>query len=90
MLSIAKVIMQKPQILLLDEPSLGLSPKMVDFVYARIAELTSAGLTTLLAEQSVRKALSVASHVIVRVLGEVEELERTVDLGTLFLEGKIA
>jgi branched-chain amino acid transport system ATP-binding protein len=96
MLSIAKVIMQKPQILLLDEPSLGLSPKMVDFVYARIAELTSAGLTTLLVEQNVRKALSVASHVIVLVLGEVrfhgevEELERTVDLGTLFLEGKIA
>jgi branched-chain amino acid transport system ATP-binding protein len=96
MLSIAKVIMQKPQILLLDEPSLGLSPKMVDFVYSRIAELTSAGLTTLLVEQNVRKALSVASHVIVLVLGEVrfhgevEELERTVDLGTLFLEGKIA
>jgi len=95
MLSIGKVTMLKPELLLLDEPSLGLSPKMIDFVYHRVSELTSGGLTTLLVEQNVRKALSVASHMIVLVLGEVRfsgtpaELESSVDLGKLFLEGKI-
>jgi ABC-type branched-subunit amino acid transport system ATPase component len=96
MLSIAKVIMVKPRLLLLDEPSLGLSPKLVDFVYDRIGALRVGGLTTLLVEQNVPKALNVADNVIVLVLGEVRfqgppaELEETIDLGTLFLEGKIA
>lgn len=96
MLSVAKVIMQKPKLLLLDEPSLGLSPKMVDFVYERITALTKGGLTTLLVEQSVRKALSVATHVVVLVLGNVRfegspaDLESKIDLGTLFLEGRIS
>jgi branched-chain amino acid transport system ATP-binding protein len=95
MLSVAKVIMVKPRLLLLDEPSLGLSPKLVDFVYERIGALRQGGLTTLLVEQNVRKALDVADNVVVLVLGEVRfqgppaELEETIDLGTLFLEGKI-
>jgi len=95
MLSIGKVTMLKPELLLLDEPSLGLSPKMIDSVYHRVSELTNGGLTTLLVEQNVRKALSVASRMIVLVLGEVRfsgtpaELESSVDLGKLFLEGKI-
>lgn len=96
MLSIAKAIMVKPRLLLLDEPSLGLSPKLVDFVYDRIAALRQGGLTTLLVEQNVRKALDVADNVVVLVLGEVRfqgppaHLEQAIDLGTLFLEGKIA
>lgn len=96
MLSIAKAIMVKPRLLLLDEPSLGLSPKLVDLVYDRIGALREGGLTTLLVEQNVRKALDVADNVIVLVLGEVRfqgppaELEATIDIGTLFLEGKIA
>ena len=95
MLSVAKVTMLRPELLLLDEPSLGLSPKMIDFVYDRVRELTNDGLTTLLVEQNVRKALSVAGHIIVLVLGEVRfsgppaELESSVDLGKLFLEGKL-
>lgn len=96
LLSIAKVIMQDPKILLLDEPSLGLSPKMMDFVYEKLRELTSGGLTTFLVEQNVRKALEVADQIIVLVLGErrfmgtPREVEEGIDLGTLFLEGKIA
>jgi branched-chain amino acid transport system ATP-binding protein len=95
LLSIAKAIMLKPRLLLMDEPSLGLSPKMIDFVYERIQQLTVGGLTTLIVEQNVRKALSIADHVIVLVLGKVRfegsptELESSVDLGTLFLEGKV-
>ncbi len=96
LLSVAKVIMQSPQMLLLDEPSLGLSPKMIEFVYEKIGELTRSGITTFLVEQNVRKALSVADHVIVLVLGELrymgspDKLESEIDLGKLFLEGKIA
>jgi len=96
MLSIAKVLMQSPKLLLLDEPSLGLSPKMVDFIYDRVQVLAESGVNVLVVEQNVRKALSVADHVVVLVLGDVrfegtpQDLEGTVDLGTLFLEGRIA
>jgi branched-chain amino acid transport system ATP-binding protein len=96
MLSMAKVLMQNPKLLLLDEPSLGLSPKMVDFIYDKVQALAASGIDVLVVEQNVRKALQVADHVVVLVLGEVryqgspDEIEKTVDLGTLFLEGKIA
>lgn len=92
MLSLAKVIMQRPRLLLLDEPSLGLSPKVIELVYQKITELT--GLTTVIVEQNVRKALAVADHVVVLVLGtvryqgDVARLEAEVDLGRLFVEGK--
>jgi branched-chain amino acid transport system ATP-binding protein len=94
MLSIAKVVMLRPRLLLLDEPSLGLSPKMIDIVYEKIQALAEQGLTTMIVEQNVRKALSVAEHVVVLVLGQVrytggvERLENEVDLGRLFVEGK--
>jgi branched-chain amino acid transport system ATP-binding protein len=94
MLSIAKVIMLRPRLLLLDEPSLGLSPKMIDLVYEKVVELAGQGLTTMIVEQNVRKALAVADHVVVLVLGrlryqgDVARLEREVDLGRLFVEGK--
>ena len=96
MLSIAKVLMQKPKLLLLDEPSLGLSPKIVDFVYDRIQLLAKNGVDVLVVEQNTKKALSIADHVVVLVLGTVrfegapKTLEKEVDLGRLFLEGRIA
>ena len=94
MVAIAKVIMLRPRLVLIDEPSLGLSPKVIDLVYEKIADLAAAGLTTLIVEQNVRKALSVADRVIVLVLGDVRyagdvtDLENQVDLGRLFVEGK--
>ena len=96
MLSIAKVLMQKPKLLLLDEPSLGLSPKIVDFVYDRIQHLANTGVDVLVVEQNTKKALAIANHVVVLVLGDVrfegtpDSLEKEIDLGTLFLEGRIA
>jgi branched-chain amino acid transport system ATP-binding protein len=96
MLSIAKVLMQKPKLLLLDEPSLGLSPKIVDFVYDRIQHLANNGVDVLVVEQNTKKALAIANHVVVLVLGDVrfegtpDSLEKEIDLGTLFLEGRIA
>jgi branched-chain amino acid transport system ATP-binding protein len=94
MLALGKVIMLRPRLLLLDEPSLGLSPKIIDLVYEKVCLLAAQGLTTVLVEQNVRKALSVADHAMVLVLGQVryqggvDDLERDVDLGRLFIEGK--
>ncbi len=94
MLSLAKVVMQQPRVLLLDEPSLGLTPKLIDLVYEQVTTLAGEGLTTVIVEQNVRKALSVAAHVAVLVLGRLRyqgdphRLESEVDLGRLFLEGK--
>jgi branched-chain amino acid transport system ATP-binding protein len=93
MLSLAKVVMLKPRLLMLDEPSLGLSPKLVELVYEKVAFLADGGLATILVEQNVRKGLSVADHVVVLTLGQVrfggrpDRLEAEVDLGRLFLEG---
>jgi branched-chain amino acid transport system ATP-binding protein len=61
MLAIARSLMSKPKLLLLDEPSLGLSPQMIDTVFDLIAGLKKAGLTILLVEQNVALALEIAS-----------------------------
>lgn len=95
LLSIGKVPMLKPKMLLIDEPSLGLSPKMMGQVYEKIQELARGGLTVLVVEQNVRKALEIADMIVVIVLGNVRyvgtpaEIERDIDLGTLFIEGKL-
>ncbi len=61
MLAIGRALMARPKLLLLDEPSLGLAPIVVDAVYEIIGRLASDGLAILLAEQNVTKALSVAA-----------------------------
>jgi branched-chain amino acid transport system ATP-binding protein len=63
MLAICRALMAEPRLLLLDEVSLGLMPKMVDVCYEAIAGLRSAGLTVLLVEQNVYWALKVAETV---------------------------
>jgi len=94
MLSLAKVVMLQPRVLLLDEPSLGLTPKLIDQIYEQVATLAADGLTTVIVEQNVKKALSVATHVAVLVLGRLryqgppDRLEAELDLARLFLEGK--
>ena len=70
MLSIGRALMSKPQLLLIDELSLGLMPKIIDICYAAIAELQSKGLTILLVEQSTQRALEVADHVCVLESGK--------------------
>lgn len=62
MLAIARGLMARPKLLLLDEPSLGLSPKMVQTVFTIIQQLHDEGLTILLVEQNAHLALAVSSH----------------------------
>jgi branched-chain amino acid transport system ATP-binding protein len=71
MLSIAQALAGKPRVLLLDEPSAGLAPAIVEAVFARVAELRDSGLTILLVEQLAEQALAIADHVSVVDNGEI-------------------
>ena len=70
MLSIGRAMMAEPQLLLIDELSLGLMPKIIDICYEAISELKKNGLTILLVEQSTQRALDVADRVCVLESGQ--------------------
>ncbi|HVE24294.1 MAG TPA: ABC transporter ATP-binding protein [Sporichthya sp.] len=71
MLAIARALMSDPKLLLVDELSLGLSPLAVDEILARLRELNAAGLSILLIEQFVHRALDVADRIYVLKKGHV-------------------
>ena len=71
MLAFARGLMAQPQLLMLDEPSLGLAPKMVAEVYADIRRVAQAGKTVFIVEQNARAALSVAHRGYVLENGKV-------------------
>jgi branched-chain amino acid transport system ATP-binding protein len=71
MLAIARALLSRPRLLLLDEPSLGLAPKMSDFVFDLIAKLRGEGMTVLLVEQKARRTLKVADRVYLLETGRV-------------------
>jgi branched-chain amino acid transport system ATP-binding protein len=71
MLAIARALMVSPNFLILDEPSLGLAPKIVSQVFALIHELNQEGMSILLVEQNVRKSLAIAHRAYVLELGNV-------------------
>jgi branched-chain amino acid transport system ATP-binding protein len=62
MLAMGRALMSNPQVLLLDEPSMGLAPVLVDGIFETIRQLHAAGTTILLVEQNARMALQVASR----------------------------
>lgn len=62
MLAIARALISQPQVILLDEPSMGLAPLVVNEVFKVIQEIKSQGYTVLMTEQNVKKALQVADH----------------------------
>jgi branched-chain amino acid transport system ATP-binding protein len=71
MLEIARTLLQDPQLIMLDEPSIGLAPKMVDTVFATVQLLRDQGKAVLMVEQNVKKALSVSDRACVMELGAV-------------------
>lgn len=71
MLAIARALIAKPTLLLMDEPSMGLAPKIVDEVFRVMVELNQKGTTILLVEQNARRALEVAHHASVLESGRV-------------------
>jgi branched-chain amino acid transport system ATP-binding protein len=72
MLMIGRAIMAKPKILLLDEPSLGLSPVLIESIFEVIQQLNEQGTTILLVEQNTRMALSVCHYAYVLENGEIK------------------
>jgi ABC-type branched-subunit amino acid transport system ATPase component len=70
MLALARALMLDPRLLLLDEPSASLSPRMVDSVFEKIAEINRGGTAILLVEQNAREALAFSSRAYVLATGE--------------------
>jgi ABC-type branched-subunit amino acid transport system ATPase component len=69
MVAIARALMTTPKLVLLDEPSLGLSPKFVSLIFERLAEMRRAGYTLMVVEQNAARALAVADRGYVLELG---------------------
>lgn len=91
MLAIARAVIATPSVLLLDEPSLGLAPTVLDAVFDSVHRLAASGTSVLLAEQNVPRALAVANRTVVlargRVVleGPVERVANDPDLPTALL-----
>jgi branched-chain amino acid transport system ATP-binding protein len=71
MLALGRALMSRPRLLLLDEPSMGLSPLMVDKIFEVIAEVARLGVTLLLVEQNASRALALAQRAYVMESGEI-------------------
>jgi len=71
MLAMARALMSRPKLLLLDEPSMGLSPIMVDKIFEVVRDVHTQGVTVLLVEQNARRALQVADRGYVMDSGEI-------------------
>ena len=76
MLAMGRALMSQPKIILMDEPSMGLSPIFVNEIFKIIQEVSAAGVTVLLVEQNAKKALSIADRAYV------------LETGNIVLEGK--
>ena len=70
MLALARALMVDPKVLMLDEASAGLSPRLVEIVFAKVREICRAGMTIVLVEQNARAALAVSDRAYVLVEGQ--------------------
>ena len=91
MLAIARALMSKPKLLLIDEPSVGLAPILKDRLYKRIKDVQRSGVTLLLVEQDVSAALDLADRIYVLANGRIaaegtnKELMKDVDVREIYL-----
>jgi branched-chain amino acid transport system ATP-binding protein len=91
MLAVGRALMSEPKLLMLDEPSLGLAPAVVETMYDRLEQLHDAGLTLLLAEQSIPLALGIADYAYVlqtgriALQGKASELENNEQVREIYL-----
>jgi branched-chain amino acid transport system ATP-binding protein len=92
-LEVGRALLLRPRVLLIDEPSIGLSPKLVQEVMALLRALADAGTTILMVEQNVRTALKYSNRALVLEMGRLaldrpaDELLHDPDLNRLFLGG---
>lgn len=71
MLAVARALIVDPPVLILDEPSAGLSPKIVSEVFAMLKEINRSGVTVILVEQNIRAALAIADRAVILVEGKI-------------------
>jgi branched-chain amino acid transport system ATP-binding protein len=95
MLAIARSLMAQPKLLLLDEPSLGLAPVMVDRIFELIVRLRESGTTLLLVEQNASRALEIADRAyimatgVIQMEGTAEELLASPEVERVYLGGEV-
>jgi branched-chain amino acid transport system ATP-binding protein len=82
MLAMGRALMARPELLLLDEPSMGLAPILVDEIFSIITKINSTGTTILLVEQNAFKALSIANRAYVLETGEITKSGKASELIT--------
>jgi branched-chain amino acid transport system ATP-binding protein len=93
MLAMARGLMMRPKMMMLDEPSLGLSPRLVDEVFDKTVEMAKDGLTVMLVEQNAARALEIAHRGYVLELGRNRyegtghELLDNAEVRTMYLGG---
>jgi len=80
MLAIGRALMLKPKLLLLDEPSLGLSPNYVEILFEKIKEINKDGVTILLVEQNARMALEISYRSYVFEIGKIALMDKSSNL----------
>ena len=91
MLAVGRALMASPRVIMLDEPSAGLSPKLVDEVFSRLLRIRDRGVAIVLVEQNVRSALAIADRAVILVEGRnrhegrASELRQDPILGELYL-----
>lgn len=80
MLAMARALATEPSVLMLDELSMGLAPKIVEDLYAIVGEIATSGVSVLVVEQFARRALAVAQYGVVMVGGRVTAVGEPADI----------